>query len=107
MSILKDANKCAKLQQSFYGLEQASRSRNICFDGVIKAFRFIQCLLETCIYKKVSGSTTTFLILYVDDILLIGNDIEFLNSIKGYLSKNFFSTKDLCEAAYVLGHQDL
>ena len=44
------------------GLEQASRNRNICFDGVIKAFRFIQCLLETCIYKKVSGSTTTFLI---------------------------------------------
>ena len=61
LSILKDANKYAKLQQSFYGLEQASRSRNICFDGVIKAFRFIQCLLETCIYKEVSGSTIEFL----------------------------------------------
>ena len=43
-----------------------------------------------------------YLILYVDDILLIGNDTEFLNSIKGYLNKNF-SMKDLFEAAYILG----
>jgi hypothetical protein len=38
----------------------------------------------------------------VDDILLIGNDIEFLDSIKGYLNKNF-SMKHLDEAAYILG----
>ena len=56
---------------------------------MIKAFRFIQCLLETCIYKKVSGSTTTFLILYVDDILLIRNDVEFLESINGCLKSDF------------------
>ena len=36
-----------------------------------------------------SRSSVAFLILYVDDILLIGNDTEFLNSIKGYLNKNF------------------
>ena len=34
--------------------------------------------------------------------LLIGNDIEFLDSIKGYLNKRF-SMKDLSEAAYILG----
>ena len=38
----------------------------------------------------------------MDDILLIGNDTEFLDSIKGYLNKNF-SMKDLGEAAYILG----
>ena len=37
----------------------------------------------------------------MDDILLIGNDIEFLDSIKGYLN-NSFSMKDLGEAAYTL-----
>ena len=54
------------------------------------------------LYKKVSGSSVAFLILYVDDILLIGNGIEFLDSIKGYLN-NIFSVKDLSEAAYILG----
>ena len=49
-----------------------------------------------------SGSSVAFLILYVDDILLIGNDIEFLDRIKGYLNKSF-SMKYLGEAAYILG----
>ena len=45
------------------------------FDSAIKAYGFIQTFGEACIYKKVSGSSVAFLILYVDDILLIGNDI--------------------------------
>ena len=49
---------------------------------------FIQTFGKVCIYKKVSGSSVAFLILYVDDILLIQNDIEFLDSIKGYLNKS-------------------
>ena len=63
---------------------------------------FIQTFGEAYIYKKVSGSSVAFLILYVDDILLMGNNIEFLDSIKGYLNKSF-SMKDLGEAAYILG----
>ena len=58
----KGANKMCKLQRSIYGLVQASRSWNIRFDELIKAYSFIQTCGEACIYKKVSGSTTTFLI---------------------------------------------
>ena len=58
----KGANKVCKLQQSIYGLARASRSWNIRFDSVIKAYGFIQTCGEASIYKKVSGSTTTFLI---------------------------------------------
>ena len=71
----KGANKVCKLRRSIYGLVQASRSWEIRFDEVIKAYGFIQTYGEACIYKKVSGSSAAFLILYVDDILLIGNDI--------------------------------
>ena len=49
---------------------------NVCFDEVIKGYGFIQTFEEDCIYKKVSGSSVAFLILYVDDILLMGNDID-------------------------------
>ena len=58
----KSANKICKLQRSIYGLVQASRSWNIHFDKLIKGYSFIQTCGEACIYKKVSGSTTTFLI---------------------------------------------
>ena len=33
---------------------------------------------EPCVYKKVSENAIVFLVLYVDDILLIGNDIPTL-----------------------------
>ena len=58
----KGANKMCKLQRSIDGLVQASRSWNIRFDELIKAYGFIQTFGKACIYKKVSGSTTTFLI---------------------------------------------
>src|SRR6266498_2953399 len=88
----KGANKVCKLQRSIYGLVQASRSWNIRFDSVIKEYG-LQTFGEACNYKKVSGSSVAFLILYVDDILLIGNDIEFLHSINEYLNKIFFSER--------------
>ena len=58
----KGVNKVCKLQRSIYGLVEASRSWNIRFDELIKAYSFIQTCGEACIYKKVSGSTTAFLI---------------------------------------------
>ena len=38
----------------------------------------------------------------MDDILLIGNDMNFLSEIKESLKKSF-SMKDLGEVAYILG----
>ena len=38
----RNAGKVCKLQRSIYGLKQASRSWNLRFDEVIKAFGFVQ-----------------------------------------------------------------
>ena len=56
---------------------------------------------EPCVYKKTSGSAIIFLVFYVDDILLIENNIPILPSIKIWLSQKFF-IKDLGEASYIL-----
>ncbi|KAH9781613.1 hypothetical protein KPL71_008538 [Citrus sinensis] len=90
-----------KLQRSIYGLKQASRSWNIRFDQAIKSFGFIQNIDEPCVYKKIQEKSVAFLILYVDDILLIGNDIGVLTTIKSWLAKQF-DMKDLGEASYIL-----
>ncbi|GJX40230.1 putative RNA-directed DNA polymerase [Tanacetum coccineum] len=94
--------KVCKLQRSIYGLKQASRSWNKRFDEEIKRFRFAQNLDEPCVYQKASGSNVTFLILYVDDIIIMGNHIPSLQSVKDYLGK-CFAMKDLGEAAFILG----
>ena len=75
---LKNVGKVCKLQQSIYGLKQASRSWNLRFNDAIIEFNFSKNENEPCVYKKVSGSTIIFLVLYVDDTLLIENDIPSL-----------------------------
>ena len=68
---------------------------------MIKKFDFIKNEDDPCVYKKVSGSIVVFLVLYVDDILLIRNNIPLLQEVKEWLSGKF-SMKDLEEAAYIL-----
>ncbi|GJS72726.1 retrotransposon protein, putative, ty1-copia subclass [Tanacetum coccineum] len=94
--------KVCKLQRSIYGLKQASRSWKKRFDEEIKKFGFAQNLNEPCVYQKASGSNVTFLILDVDDIIIMGNHIPSLQSVKDYLRK-WFAMKDLREAAFILG----
>ena len=77
----ENASKVCKLQKSICGLKQASRSWNIRVKKVVKSFGFIENEKEPCVFKKFSGSSIIFLILYVDDILLIGNDIPMLEAL--------------------------
>ncbi|GJU54949.1 retrotransposon protein, putative, ty1-copia subclass [Tanacetum coccineum] len=72
------------------------------FDEKIKRFGFDQNLDEPCVYQKASGSNVTFLILYVDDIIIMGNHIPSLQSVKDYLGK-CFAMKDLGKATFILG----
>ncbi|GKC27539.1 retrotransposon protein, putative, ty1-copia subclass [Tanacetum coccineum] len=67
-----------------------------------RKFSFSQKRDEPCVYMKASGSYVTFLILYVDDILIMRNNISMLQDVKFYLGR-CFAMKDLGEAAYILG----
>ncbi|GKB98534.1 retrotransposon protein, putative, ty1-copia subclass [Tanacetum coccineum] len=81
---------------------EASRQLNKRFDDEIKKFGFTQNCDEPYVYMKASGSNVTFLILYVDSILIMGNHIPMLQDVKSYLGR-CFAIKDLGEAAYILG----
>ena len=91
-----------KLKRFIYGLKQASRLWNIRFDQAIKLSGFEQNLDEPCVYKRHQDKVVMFLVLYVDDILLIGNEVGILSSIKVWLSSQF-DMKDLGQANYILG----
>ena len=95
-------NLVCKLQKSIYGLKQTSKSQNIRFDQAVKSFGFTQNPDEPCVYKKSQGKVVAFLVQYVDDILLIGNDVGMLSTVK-VQSANTFDMKDLGEASYILG----
>ena len=53
--------------------------------------------------KTVNG-LAIYLLLYVDDIFLMGNNVSLLSNVKNWLAEQFHM-KDLREASYVLGIQ--
>ena len=71
-----------KLHKFIYGLKQTLRSWNKRFDKIMKSFGFDQNEEEPCVYRKMQDDIVVFWILYVDDILLIGNDFEMLSKVK-------------------------
>ncbi|GJU07227.1 putative retrotransposon protein [Tanacetum coccineum] len=98
---LKYPKRVCKLKHSIYGLKQASRQWNKRFDDEIKKFGFTQNRNEPCVYIKASGSNVTFQILYVDDILIMGNNIPMLQDVKSYIGR-CFTMKDLGFIMYVV-----
>ena len=93
--------KFYRLLKSIYGLKQAPRCQNIKCDEMIKSYGFHQSLDEACVYKLYREKSIVFLVLYIDDILLMGDNVKLLTEIKNWLVIQF-KLKDLGNANYVL-----
>jgi hypothetical protein len=89
------------MNKSIYGLKQASRQWYLKFDETIRNFGFKENEEDNCIYTKFRNRKFIFLILYVDDILVVCSDVSLLLETKRFLSLNF-DIKDLGEASFVL-----
>ena len=57
---------------------------------------------ESCVYKRHQDKVVMFLVLYIDDILLIENDVGVMSSVKVWLSSQF-DMKDMGEAKFIQG----
>ena len=101
---VKEGNehKVCKLLKSIYGLKQSSRQWYFRFQEVVLSNGFTMIDEDNCVYTKRSKGKFVIMSLYVDDILIAGNDKSFVMEIKAWLSSNF-EMKDMGEAAYILG----
>lgn len=90
------------LNRWIYGLNQASRNWNHLFDNEIPKYGFIINEDESCVYNKTNGRSVSFLVLYVDAILIEGNYISNFQGLRSWLGE-CFSMKDTGEEAYIIG----
>ena len=95
-------HKVCKLKRSIYGLKQSSRQWYLRFHRAVLSNGFTMIEEDHCVYVKWSKGSFIILSLYVDDILLAGNDMEMIITTKGWLSSNF-EMKDMGEVDYILG----
>ncbi|CAM8982364.1 unnamed protein product [Rhodiola kirilowii] len=94
--------KVRKLVKSHYGLKQAPKQWHEKFDKVIlsNGFKINEC--DKCVYNKNTEHGYVILCLYVDDILIVGNNEELVKSTKSMLNSRF-DMKDLGLADVILG----
>ena len=64
---------------------------------------FVKSAYDSCVYIRTDGArAVTYLVLYVDDMLVAAASMEEINAIKEELKKEF-EMKDLGEAKMILG----
>ena len=93
-----------KLQKSLYGLKQAGRSWYQKIDQALQELGFRALKSDPCVYIMRKGSVIVLIALYVDDLLILSNNVSELTHFKTDLALRFSMT-DLGEAQYVLGIQ--
>ena len=71
-----------RLKNSLYGLKQSPRMWYQKFDTYIRGLGFTRSKEDHCVYFKLIGDCVIYLVLYVDDILLIGNEKEIIQDLK-------------------------
>ena len=93
--------KVCKLQKFLYGLKQAPKQWQEKFDKTLTSADFVVNETDKCVYYRFGVGNGVILCLYVDDILIFGNNIEVIKEVKKFLSNNF-EMKDLGEADVIL-----
>ncbi|KAL5821663.1 hypothetical protein ACOSQ3_023545 [Xanthoceras sorbifolium] len=98
----KEKSVC-RLKKSLYGLKQAPRQWYKKFDSFMEKNEYNRTTADHCVFiKKFSDGDFIILLLYVDDMLIVGQDIGKINRLKKELSKSF-AMKDLGPAKQILG----
>ena len=80
------------LKKSLYGLKQASRAWNRKFNEFVESLNFLPSNNDPCLYTRGSGSKRIIMILYVDDLLIVGESLDMIGTVKKDLSEQFKMT---------------
>jgi hypothetical protein len=91
-----------KLHKSLYGLKQSPRAWNQKLDAFLKNIEFMRSEADFSVYVAQVGDVKFFIVVYVDDFILVCNDQNKLLQIKEELTQKF-EMKDLGELHFFLG----
>lgn len=100
--VMKGETRVCKLKKSLYGLRQDSRNWYQKFTSALNSIGFKKCRVVHSLFIYNKNKVFLIALIDVDDVILAGNDLEFMQKVKGFLEKAF-NMKDLGPLKYVLG----
>ena len=101
-------NLMYKLKKSLYGLKQTPRQWYKKFDSFMMSHGYNKTTFDHCVFtsRKFSGDDFTILLLYMDNMLIIGHDSSKIDKLKKELSRSFVM-KDLGFAKTDTWYEDI
>ncbi len=90
------------LNKALYGLRQAPRAWHTKLKAELERMGILATDADPSLFTLHTKNSVTYLLVYVDDILIAGKDNSVINSVKRTLA-TIFDVRDLGEAALFLG----
>jgi len=97
-------HKVCQFLKSLYGLKQAPCIWYELFDIFLLNEGFLKCISNPNVFIKRTQSFIILLRLYIDNLVLISNDLQYLSITKALFSQRF-SMRDNSKIEYILGIQ--
>jgi len=93
-----------RLRKALYGLKQAPRVWNEEIGTTLVAAGFTRSVCDEALYVKFDGNDPVFVLVYVDDLLLVSPRMDMIGKVKASLAAKY-QMKDLGEVSMYLGVQ--
>lgn len=90
------------LKKALYGLKQAPRAWYLELKQYLVSAGFLNSLSDTSLFVLNRDKLLVYVLVYVDDIIVTGNNAKVIESILQNLGSRF-SVKDMGEISYFLG----
>lgn len=85
-------NKVFKLKKALYGLRESSRSWYECFNDYITQIGFSRSNYDYCLFSMHVNETVIYILLYVDDLLILSKNQSLIKNVRTQLSNRFRMT---------------
>ena len=100
--LLVESNKVCHLRRALYGLKQAPQAWFVKFSSTISHLDYMVSHYDYASFLRRTDKGIILLLLYVDDMIITGNDLSGIKELKDILSQQF-KMKDLGHLSYFLG----
>ena len=91
-----------QLRRSLYGLRQAGRAWATLFASFLESWGFVRSTIDVCLFTYATGNLILWVLIWVDDAIIIDNDEGIRKRFVADLSKRF-PTEDKGELKWILG----